>query len=331
MIRVMWLDPKGNSNTTHDPGQLQPLLAASDLVWLDIVSESQAVSEKILREHFQFHPLAVDDALQESHIPKVDDWGTYLYLVLHAAVYAEGDGIPLETLELDAFLGRNFLVTHHKQEITAVRHVWMLCQSDAHHLRSGPARLLYDVADVVVAGYMPIMERVEDRLEEIEDLVFTSPSQTTLEETLNLKRTALHLRRVMTPQQELLSKLARNDYTAVPSEDKVYFRDLYDHVIRMRDIAEMVRDQAGSVVTSHLSMVNNRMNEVITTLTILTTLFMPISFIAAFFGMNFFQPFIPLRGWTSELMFLIVIAFMILLPGGMFLWARSRGWLAHGK
>jgi magnesium transporter len=327
MIRVMWLDRQGRVRTETGEEGLKEFLASAQLVWLDIASEPAAVSEPILRDHFKFHHLAIDDALRESHVPKVDDWGSYIYLVLHAVLFEEQGNEPICTLEFDAFLGANYLVTHHNQDLISVQHVWERCQEDDRHMKNGSARLLYTVADALVGEYAPVMETIEDLLEKSEDSVFESPSQSTLEEIFRIKRITLHLRRIMTPQQETLNKLARNDYAVVPEGDRVYFRDLYDHMIRLRDLAEAAREQAGNLMETHLSMVNKRMNEVVTILTIITTLFMPISFLVGFFGMNFFQPEEPMHGWTSEIAFWIVLGLVVFLSGGMFLWVRKRGWL----
>ena len=160
--------------------------------------------------------------------------------------------------------------------------------------------LLYWLADELVADYMPVVEAVDEAIDQIEDQVFDNPEPSLLEQIFALKRALLHLRRIIAPQREVLNKLARGDYAVIDAEDRVFFRDVYDHLVRLYDIAESLRDLVGSALDTYLSVVNNRMNEVMKTLTVITTLFMPISFLVGFFGMNFFQVTIPLAAWTGR-------------------------------
>jgi len=135
----------------------------------------------------------------------------------------------------------------------------------------------------------------------------------------------LHLRRIIAPQREVLNKLARDDYAVIDASARVFFRDVYDHLVRLHDINESMRDLVGGALDTYLSVVSNRMNEVMKTLTIVTTLFMPLSFVAGFFGMNFFQAIAPLDVWTGKSAFLLAMAVMTLLPASMYLWIRRRG------
>ena len=125
----------------------------------------------------------------------------------------------------------------------------------------------------------------------------------------------------------LAHDLTRGDYAVIDAEDRIFFRDVYDHLVRLHDVAESLRDLLGGVLDTYLSVVNNRMNDVMKTLTLITTLFLPMSFLAGFFGMNFFQATFPLAAWTGRAAFGLMIAAMILLPLGMFLWIRRRAWM----
>jgi magnesium transporter len=137
----------------------------------------------------------------------------------------------------------------------------------------------------------------------------------------------LTLRRIIGPQREVLNKLGRGDYPVIPAGYGVFFRDVYDHLVRMYDISESLRDLVGGALDTYLSVVSNRMNEVMKTLTVITTMFMPVSFLAGFFGINFFQPVFRLDAWTSRGAFVALMAIMLLLPVGMFLWMRKRAWM----
>jgi magnesium transporter len=328
MLRSVYRTPEGPLRTDLSPEAFAAVLRKPDtLLWVDLDGEPAEVCEPILRQAFGFHPLAVDDALQESHVPKVDDWDTYLCVVLHAVTLERTDQFGLDTLELDVFLGTNYLVTHRTRPIAAVDRLWAACQRDERHLKKGSTHLLYALVDELVADYMPVVEEFDDTIDRIEDLIFSVPAPSLLEQIFALKRALLHLRRIIVPQREVLNKLARGDYAVIDAKDRIFFRDVYDHLVRLHDITESLRDLVSGALDTHLSVVNNRMNDVIKTLTLITTMFMPISFLAGFFGMNFFQATIPFDAWTGRAAFGLMISAMILLPLGMFLWMRRREWM----
>ncbi len=331
MIRILYRDRDGRCRFDLDMEKVpQALQDPQGLLWVDFQGEPPEVCEPILHGTFGFHPLAVDDALQESHVPKADDWGHYLYIVLHAVRFqGKDDRTPrLDTLELDLFLGRNYLVTHHDHPIPAVDRLWASVQRDERSLRQGVDYLTYRLADEVVADYMPAIEEMELAMDEIEDQVFGNPQPQAVERIFALKRVLLHLRRIVMPQREVLNKLARGDFAVIDAESRPFFRDIYDHLVRLNDINESMRDLISGAMDLYLSVINNRMNEVMKTLTIIATLFMPLSFIAGFFGMNFFQPVADsMRAWTGEAVLGVTIALMLLSPAAMLFWAWRRGWL----
>jgi magnesium transporter len=297
------------------------------LLWVDLAGESAEDSRSLLRETFGFHPLAVDDALDEVHVPKVDDWGEYLYLVLHAVIFEPEADEPLHTHELDLFLGKNYLVTYRSESIPAVDRAWAACQRDERHLQKGAGRLLYKLTDELVADYMPAVEAMDEAIDEVEDGVFGQPGPTLLARIFTLKRALLHLRRIIAPQREVLNKLARGDFEVLDEGERIFSRDVYDHLVRLYDITEGLRDLVGGALDTYLSVVSNRMNEVMRTLTVITTLFMPVSFLVGFFGTNFFQPVVPLAAWTGRTAFGLMLLAMVVLPAGMFLWMRKRAWM----
>jgi magnesium transporter len=332
MMRSLYHTQGGHTRADLNPAEFATALQdVHGLLWVDLSGEPPDTCEPILRETFGFHPLAVDDALEESHVPKVDDWGPYLYLTLHAVVLgqqnSEPDDEPLSTLELDVFLGPNYLITYQAQPIATIDRVWTACQRDERHLQRGAAFLLYKLADELVADYMPVIDKIDDALDQIEDQVFDDPKPSLLEELFTLKRALLRLRRIIAPQREVLNRLGRGDFDLVESEERVFFRDVYDHLVRMYDITESLRDLVSSALDTYLSVVNNRMNDVMKTLTIITTLFMPLSFLTGFFGMNFFQPVTSLDVWTGRTVFSLTLSAMALLPVGMWLWMRRRALL----
>jgi len=328
MIRTLSYSKDRNIRTELSPAEFGEVMAdPQNLLWLDFQEHNDVEAENILSDIFKFHPLAVDDALQETHVPKVDDWGNFLYIALHAVTINLDSDDYIQTQELDIFLGPNYIVTHHDHPIQSVDKVWLYVQRDNRHLKYGVDHLLYRLADELVANYMPVVDDLDDLIDTLEDEVFGDPTSSTLAMIFKAKRAVLHLRRIIGPQREVMNKLARDDYRVVDSQARVYFRDVYDHLVRLYDINETIRDLVGGTLDSYLSVINNRMNEIMKTLTVITVLFMPLSFITSFFGMNFFIPRTPVSNWVARPVFFLALMALVLLPTAMFYWIRRRGWM----
>jgi len=328
MISVLYRSSDGCLYTDFYAIQLSEAMQdKAGLLWLDLNNEPKESCIRILRDGFGFHPLAIDDALEESHVPKVDDWGKYLYLVLHAVDFRSEREEPLSTHELDLFLGENYLVTYRTDQMPGMERVWDSCKRDERLMQKSAANLLYRIADEMAANTMPIVDEIDESVDHIEDTLFDHPEPELLESIFTLKRSLLHLRRIISPQREVLNKLARGDFRVIAEGDRVFFRDVYDHLVRLYDIAEGLRDLAGGALETYLSVVSNRMNEVMKILAVITTLFMPISFLSGFFGMNFFQPVANMSNWTERMTFYVVAAIMVMVPVGMYSWMRRRRWM----
>ncbi|MBN2503564.1 MAG: magnesium/cobalt transporter CorA [Anaerolineales bacterium] len=328
MIRCLYLKPGEGLRVGLSRDEIEAAVQAADgVLWVDIIDAQQKETEPLLLDIFGFHPLAVDDALYEDHVPKVDDWGTYIYLALHAAAEQVPGEELAETIELDVFLGKQYLVTYHPVSIKALERLWVACQRDPRYLEKGVDNLLYHVTDEMADDYMQLIDEIDDEMEDVEDQIFVEPKPASLEEIIRIKRMLLGMRRIIAPQREVLNKLARGDYAMIGASERIFFRDVYDHYVRIHDIIESLRDLISSTLDMYLSVVNNRMNDVMKTLTVITTLFMPISFLTGFFGMNFFQPAFASAGWTDKLVFYGVLFIMVTLPMVMLLWMRRRSWM----
>ncbi len=328
MIRTFYFTEEGGIQVGFDVSEIPAMLQnEAGLLWVDFQGNPPEEDEPVLRDIFQFHPLAIDDALQELHVPKLDDWGSYLYIVLSSVVFSRREPEFLSTPELDVFLGRNYMVTHHDEVIEALDHLWGVLPRDVRHLQHGADHLLYRLVDDVTAGYMPVVEELDEEIDRTEDEIFVRANPAQLARIFALKRATLHLRRIISPQREVLNKLARDDFDVIDARDRVYFRDVYDHLVRLHDLTESLRDLVSGTLDTYLSVINNRMNDIMKTLTIITTMFMPISFVAGFFGMNFIVPHLALPWLTSYTAFYIAIAIIVLTPVGMYLWVHSKGWM----
>jgi magnesium transporter len=328
MMRILFRRADGSFDTALGEAGIPAALGEpGGLLWIDFLDEPDAVCERMMRDVFHFHPLAIDDALRESHVPKLDDWDRYLYLVLHAVSFDAAAVDQLATHELDIFAGANYLVTHREHAIEPLERVWSSCIKDQRVMGRGAARLLYHLVDEVVASHMPVVDSVDVEMDSIEERILSAAAPSALPQVLKIKRALLHMRRIVAPQRETLNRLARDEIAAIGREDRIYFRDVYDHLVRLYDITEGLRDLAAGMLDTYLSVINNRMNEVMKTFTLITTLFMPISFVTGFFGMNFFSPESPPPGWTSRIVFGAICAAIVLVPFLMFLWLRRRRWV----
>lgn len=327
MIRSLFFSNGSPVQTDLEPGDYPGALQKEgSLLWVDFQDEPNETSEPILIDTFHFHPLAVDDALHENHVPKIDDWENFVYVALHAVKFEQSSS-RLETVELDVFLGKNHLVTHHDVPIDALDRIWSSCQSDKRCQEMGSDHILYRVSDEVIADYIHAIEEMDDELELLEDRMFIRPDTAALSHSFTLKRSLLRLRRILSPLREVMNRLGHEDFEVVDGKDQVYFRDVYDHLVRLHDITESLRELIASAQNTYLSAINNRMNDIMKTLTVITTLFMPITFITGFFGMNFFEPDANLQDWTAYSIFIVTLVIMSLTPLGMMLWMRRRGWM----
>jgi magnesium transporter len=300
-------------------------------VWVDIQDLESASNdgvEGLLRDIFHFHPLAIEDALKDTHVPKVDDWGQYLYIVVDTLDFDPATD-ELRMHELDLFLGQNYLVTYHNEATQVLeRHRRNLEREPENRLKFGPSHLLYRLLDEVVAEFLPAIEHLDNGIDEAQDEVFAVPTPRTLRKIFQVKRNALRLHRVVLPMREVLNRLARDPYTQVDVDHRIYFRDVYDHLVRIHDIVESLRDLIAGALDTYLSVVSNRTNDIMKALTLVNVMFLPLTFVAGFFGMNFFgetlmfvTPALPKAAlfWTA-------CALMIGTPIGMTIMARRRGW-----
>lgn len=303
------------------------LAGEENLVWVDLFRDSIDESRRILMEVFDFHPLSVDDALVEMHVPKIDDWGNYLYMALVAVDPEQRLDHFNKSIELDIFIGKNYIVSYHQEELPSLDLVWDKFRRSDPHMQRGSNYILYQIIDELANDYMKMIDNLDMDVEEIENKVVESPGKEMLEEIFIIKRSLLNLRRIIAPQREVLNRLSRGDFEIVSRKESMYFRDVYDHLVRIHEIIENLREMVGGALDTYLSVVNNQLNKTMKTLTLITTLFMPLTFLTGFFGMNFFAASNQLDQWTNTGSFGLAMVIMIALPLGLFLWMQRRDWM----
>ena len=328
MIRS--ISRRADGNVIKDIGRSEYDLFSSEeggFLWVDIYDEDNETAKKLLLESFNFHPLAVADAIDEVHVPKIDDWGDYLYLVVRAPKDQVTGDERLKTEELDIFFGNNFIVTFHDSKMPSLDRTWRRFQDSDRISTTTSSELLYNLIDEIATDFIHLADTIGESLNDIEDEIFGDPEPSVLEKIFSQKRDLLLLRRILAPQREVVIKLARGDFKIVQENSKIYFRDLYDHFLRLYDILENLRDLTGSSLEIYSSVVNNRTNGIMRVLTLITTLFMPISFLVGFFGMNYFQPVAGMTTWTDTISFQILIAALVIVPIIMYITIRKKGWI----
>ncbi|MBX6313730.1 MAG: magnesium/cobalt transporter CorA [Isosphaeraceae bacterium] len=302
---------------------------AEGTLWVDIEDGGSDLSSvaALFRDVFHFHPLAIDDALTESHSPKVDDWGQYLYLVCHALDFdPEADHVRLH--ELDIFLAKNYLITYHAEPMPMLERVrQMLARDPEERLKRRADHLLYHILDQGVEEYLSAIEHLDEAIDTVQDQVFGGPTPATLRQIFAVKRSALRVYRIIGPLREVVNRLARDQYPQIGPHDRVYFRDIYDHLVRLHDITESLRDLIAGALDTYLSAISNRTNEVMKTLTIVSVMFLPMSFLAGFFGMNFFGETLAFHSpLPRTLLFWSTCLVMVATPLAMWLWVKRQGW-----
>lgn len=223
-------------------------------LWIDVVAPTLEESRLVLEKIFHFHPLAVEDAIKDVHVPKLDDYGSYLYLVFHS-VFPGEERMDIHTDELDVFLGPNYLITMHDNATKVMDDLWNEAYHQKNGLARGPAFLLYELLDHQIDTYTPLLDQFEERMEALGDQIFRIGPRNNdglLNDLLTAKSSALRLYRILAPQRDLLQRLARHDYSAVPSDARIYFTDIYDHLTRLTDLAASM-PRAGHQHDRHLS------------------------------------------------------------------------------
>ena len=305
--------------TSIDRSWLHP--ASGAVVWVDI-SDPSVPESLLLSDTFGFHPLSVEDAMSKLEFPKVEAYEGYLYVVLHGLAYTKGDDFA--THDIDFFLGRNFLVTVHDGTSRSVKEIQEHCPRNPHILGDGPVALFHRIVDRMVDRYLPEVDEFEEWMDEIEDTVFGEPSTNVVRDILDLKRQISALRRIAIPQRDVIGRLARREFTDISSEMAYRFRDVYDHIVRLNDEAMMLHDRITGVLEAHLSSVNNRLNQVMKVLTVVATVFMPLTLLSGIWGMNVDLPRFP-GGDAAQ--FWWIVGAMVALAALMLAVFRRKRWI----
>jgi len=300
-------------------------LSWGDLTWINIEKPTEKETE-YLAEHYSFHPLDLDDCLSRIQRPKIDIYKDYLFLVFHFPVFSKEVRVTT-TSQLSIFIGDGYLVTLHKGELKPLVKLFRECQLEEEareeNFNQGSGYLLYRITDRLVDYCLPILNKVVDHIEDVEDSIFSNPSNGTLKNISALRRDIISFRRIIWPMRAVLGSLEPKIRRFTKMDLAVYYGDMVDHVDKIWDALDEYKEVVEGLNDTHDSLATNRTNEVVRMLTVIATIMLPITVVASIFGMN-----IPLGPFEkSNLAPVFIFVIMLLIIGGMLYFFRRQRWI----
>lgn len=295
-------------------------------LWVDISGTTEE-DGKFLERVFGFHYLAVEDCVNPGiHSPKIDDFQDYLFIVVHGINHAAESDI-VETAELALFLGSHFVVSNHNFPLYSIDSVGSLVEADGRPMKRGANFFAHALIDALIDNVLPTIDRMGEVTEEIEEEAIHRPQQTTLDDILKLKRSALRIHRVMAPQREIMNRLSRGEFAMIEGEARIFYRDIYDHLVQIQEQNQNIRDRADNTQATYLSSVANRQNETMKVLAMVATIFLPLTLVAGIYGMNFEN--MPELKWSWG--YFAVLGFMGTVIGILVWRFWVKDWFAWGR
>jgi magnesium transporter len=304
-----------------DEASIRKFLDAKKHFWLDLTGGGSETSH-VLRDVFGFHPLAVQAAERFQQRPKVDDYDDYVFIVMYGASSKPRSGL----VEVHCFYNEQYLVTVHHERCPQLKQFGeKLSQMDRG--QHPPIMLLHGVLDTLVDGFFPALASFDDDIDELEDSILARPTDDQLGRLFDMKRSLIGIRKVVTPARDTLAGVVAGvgQLPGMTPEAERYFRDLYDHLIRISDLVDSYRDLLSGVLDTHLSTVSNRLNTVMKQLTVIATVFMPLTYLTGFFGQNFGVLVDNITGWQAFVG--LGIGLELLAVVGLVVLFWMRGWI----
>jgi len=312
------------------PDDVRQLLGQNPVLWLNVDGLGDARSLQELARIFDIHPLAMEDVVNVHQRAKVDQYGERTFIVTHMVFLDD----HFETEQVSLVLGPDFVVTFQERPgWDCLEPVRERIRKSANQMReSGAGYLAYAILDAVIDHYFPVLEAYGERLETLEDRIISEPGRTVVAEIHEVKRELLHLRRAIWPQREALNSLVRDEIPHISAETRLYFRDCYDHAVRIIDLVETYREVCSDLMDLYLSSISNRMNEIMKVLTVISTLFIPLTFVVGVYGMNFNTAFpwnMPELNWPFG--YPLCLAVMAVIAVAQLIFFRRKGWIGSAR
>ena len=308
--KVMFRGADGATVVDCHPRDVGALLAAKGSLWVDIDS-SNRTQHALLEKLFHFHPLAVEDTLNPNSRVKLEEYPGYIFIVIRGVQFRSvtEDPYDLETSDLYAFLGPNYLVTVHNGPFTAINVASDHLRRSPDVMAPGVERVLHLILDETIDGFFPILNQIDEFLDTIEERVFVKFDDSALRDIFNVKRLVLSLRRYLQPSREVLNVLTNRPSTLLTAETQVYFRDIYDHVLRINDSLDTYRELLSSTMDSYLTQVSNRLGVATKALSVVATMSLPFVVVSGMWGMNFAK--MPLTDWPHGFWFMVAVQLLL--------------------
>jgi len=309
----------GTKEIHFDRAAVEGLVSAQGFFWLDLYQPTEG-DFQILRDVFRFHPLAIEDSEHFGQRPKLDEYDDFVFLVVYGASPDED-----RLVEVHCFYSERFLITVHRDEAPALSDLRER-YGKRDHATIDPAALLYRIVDGLVDSFFPILAELDDRIDELEDQIFVSGGDEQLQEIFKMKRLLVGMRQVITPQRDLFASLIGgvSELPGMSEKDERYFRDVYDHLIRISDLIDTYRDLLTGAMDVYLSTVSNRLNVVMKQLAIIATVFLPLSWLTGFFGQNF--GFLVNKIGGTGTFVLLGLGSELVAVGVLYMVFKRRGW-----
>jgi magnesium transporter len=331
MIRSFAFTTQGRLHTRDIEMFLMPtLLADTNLfLWVDLEKPTPEEAKFILEDVFHFHPLSIEDCVSVSSSPKVEEYqpkedekfSSYLFMVIHAVDYSRKDGV-FATSELNFFLGKNFLITYHETPLRGIQHAEEMCLR-AGYIARAPDRVAHLLLDGIVENYKPALEELSLELAELEAQVVERPEKKTLHHILQIKKEVLHLRQIIGPQREVLARFARGEFQLIRPRLVPYYRDVYDELFRISQLAQNYMDSLTGILQVYLNMSSNQTGEIVKLLTMITVITTPVMVVGSWYGMNFNE--LPEVKWKHGYLFAIILT--LLSTAFTVWWFKKKKWI----
>jgi len=300
-----------------------PFKETPTVTWINIDGLHDIETIEKAGQHFGLHPLILEDILNTGQRPKFEDYEKYLFIVLKMLRYNDDDN-TIQSEQISLVLGQNFVLSFQEVVGDVFDQIRERIRNAKGRIRKmGPDYLAYALIDAVVDNYFAILERVGETIEAVEEEVVTNPNEKTLQQIHALKREMISLRKSVWPLREMISGLERSESSIIKETTDIYLRDVYDHTIQIIDSIESFRDMVSGLLDIYLSSISNRMNAVMKVLTIIATIFIPLTFVAGIYGMNF--KYMPELEWKWGYLYLWTI--VVIVGICMLIYFRRKKWL----
>ncbi|MCB1069858.1 MAG: magnesium/cobalt transporter CorA [Verrucomicrobia bacterium] len=290
-------------------------------IWVDLENPTDAEATNLLDQIFNFHPLAIEDCLLVSEQPKIDEYDRYLFMILHAPNF-EIKERQFSPVELDLFIGKNFLVSFHRAPMQCIANTIDRIRKNAAAVARAPDRLSYTLIDFLLDNFEPAVDQISAEITDMEQNILSIKATHILEDVIELKNEVRSVRQIANPQREVIGRIARGEFKLVRPHLLPYYRDLLDRLKRTTDLTDMYRESLNNLLQVHLNLQQMQVNQVIKVLTVLATLSLPLVAVTSFYGMNFAMPELK---WHYP--HLWVLAITLFFTGMIYLFLKQKKWL----